>query len=293
MAGYQGADRGMSKPGLTMIAARARNGVIGHQNRMPWHLPEDLKHLRQQTMGHVVLLGRKTWESIGRPLPGRRMVVISRQSLTLPEGVELAASLDEAIARHATEDEIMVMGGAQIYEQAWSQADRLLLTEIALDPPGDAWLAAPDPAQWQEVSRQNGTSQDGVAYAFIEYRRRRVEALGPRQPLPTFPFPSCLCRLRAAVCKEWQHPEDVQAPRRCVSAIEPRFLDKHAKLQHERHIRKRWHVLALLRNGIRAVSTHCKSWATFHDDVRHTGQGVIARRRAPRRGMSAPERNVP
>ncbi len=68
-----------------MIAARARNGVIGHQNRMPWHLPEDLKHLRQQTMGHVVLLGRKTWESIGRPLPGRRMVVISRQSLTLPE----------------------------------------------------------------------------------------------------------------------------------------------------------------------------------------------------------------
>ena len=176
VAGYQGADRGMSKPGLTMIAARARNGVIGHQNRMPWHLPEDLKHFRQQTMGHVVLLGRKTWESIGRPLPGRRMVVISRQSLTLPEGVELAASLDEAIARHATEDEIMVMGGAQIYEQAWSQADRLLLTEIALDPPGDAWLAAPDPAQWQEVSRQNGTSQDGVAYAFIEYRRRQAKA---------------------------------------------------------------------------------------------------------------------
>ena len=166
----------MSKPCLTMIAARARNGVIGHQNRMPWHLPEDLKHLRQQTMGHVVLLGRKTWESIGRPLPGRRMVVISRQSLTLPEGVEQAASPDEAIARHAAEDEIMVMGGAQIYEQTWSRADRLLLTEIALDPPGDAWLAAPDPTQWQEVSRQDGTSQDGVVYAFIEYRRRRVEA---------------------------------------------------------------------------------------------------------------------
>ena len=90
--------------------------------------------------------------------------------------MELAASLDEAIARHATEDEIMVMGGAQIYEQAWSRADRLLLTEIALEPPGDAWLAAPDPAQWQEVSRENGTSQDGVAYAFIEYRRRQAEA---------------------------------------------------------------------------------------------------------------------
>ena len=75
-----------------------------------------------------------------------------------------------------TTDEIMVMGGALIYEQTWSRADRLLLTEIALDPPGDAWLAAPDPAQWQEVSRQNGTSQDGVAYAFIEYRRHQAEA---------------------------------------------------------------------------------------------------------------------
>ena len=137
----------MSKPSLTMIAARARNGVIGHQNRMPWHLPEDLKHFRQQTMGHVVLLGRKTWESIGRPLPGRRMVVISRQSLTLPEGVELAASLDEAIARHATEDEIMVMGGAQIYKQTWSRADRLLLPRSPWTRPATpGWLPPTPPS---------------------------------------------------------------------------------------------------------------------------------------------------
>ena len=274
MAGHQGTDRGMSKPSLTMIAARARNGVIGHQNRMPWHLPEDLKHFRQQTMGHVVLLGRKTWESIGRPLPGRRMVVISRQSLTLPEGVELTASLDEAIAHHAAEDEIMVMGGAQIYEQAWSRADRLLLTEIALDPP-----------------ERHQPGRRGVRVHRVPASSRGC--LAPWQRLPICPFPGRLCRLRTALCKEWQHPEDWQGRKRCVSAIKPRFLDKHAKLQHERHIRKRWHVLALLRSGIRAVSTHCKSWATFHDDVRHTGQGVIARRRAPRQGTPAPERNGP
>ena len=100
----------MPLPLITLIAARARNGVIGRNNALPWHLPEDLKHFRQQTMGHTVLLGRKTWESIGRPLPGRQMVVISRQPLDLPEGVGQARSLDEAIARHADEAEVFVMG---------------------------------------------------------------------------------------------------------------------------------------------------------------------------------------
>ena len=109
----------MPQPLITLIAARARNGVIGQNNALPWHLPEDLKHFRQQTMGHTVLLGRKTWESIGRPLPGRQMVVISRQPLDLPEGVDQARSLDEAIARHADEAEVFVMGGAQIYTLAW------------------------------------------------------------------------------------------------------------------------------------------------------------------------------
>ena len=154
----------MPLPLITLIAARARNGVIGQNNALPWHLPEDLKHFRQQTMGHTVLLGRKTWESIGRPLPGRQMVVISRQPLDLPEGVDQARSLDEA--------EVFVMGGAQIYTLAWPLAGRVLLTEVDLAPEGDAWMDLPDPAQWQETARESATSAQGVAYAFVEYRRR-------------------------------------------------------------------------------------------------------------------------
>lgn len=160
-----------SGPALTMIAARARNGVIGLNNRMPWHIPEDLKHFREQTMGHVVVLGRKTWESIGRPLPGRRMVVISRQTLKLPDGVVQVSSLDAAMALYAHEENIFIMGGAQIYAQCWPIANRLLLTEIELSPDGDAWLDAPDPEKWQEVSREAGTSREGIGYAFIDYRR--------------------------------------------------------------------------------------------------------------------------
>ena len=162
----------MPLPLITLIAARARNGVIGRNNALPWHLPEDLKHFRQQTMGHTVLLGRKTWESIGRPLPGRQMVVISRQPLDLPEGVGQARSLDEAIARHADEAEVFVMGGAQIYTLAWPLAGRVLLTEVDLAPEGDAWMDLPDPAQWQETARESATRAQGVTYAFVEYRRR-------------------------------------------------------------------------------------------------------------------------
>lgn len=162
-------------PRLTLIAARARNGVIGHNNQLPWHLPEDLRHFRQQTTGHVVLMGRKTWESIGRVLPGRRMVVISRQPLALPEGASRAGSLEEAIARHADEAELFVIGGAQIYALAWPLADRIIMTEVDLEPVGDAFLPAPDPAQWQQQARQSAISENGIGYAIADYRRRPVD----------------------------------------------------------------------------------------------------------------------
>ncbi len=159
-------------PCLTLIAARARNGVIGNDNQLPWHLPEDLRHFRERTTGHTVLMGRKTWESIGRPLPGRRMVVISRQQLELPAGVELAPSLEDAIARHADEAELFVLGGAQIYAAAWPIADRLVLTEIELEPEGDTTLPAPDPAHWQLLSREAAVSASGIRYAIADYVRR-------------------------------------------------------------------------------------------------------------------------
>ncbi|MDO4905246.1 MAG: dihydrofolate reductase [Lautropia sp.] len=162
-------------PRLTLIAARARNGVIGHDNRLPWHLPEDLRHFRQRTTGHTVLMGRKTWDSINRPLPGRRMVVISRQRLQLPEGVELAGSLSEAIARHADEEELFVIGGAQIYAEAWPMADRLVLTEIDLEPEGDTRLPAPEPERWRLLAREPAISANGTHYAIADYVRRSAD----------------------------------------------------------------------------------------------------------------------
>lgn len=159
-------------PRLTLIAARARNGAIGHQNQLPWHLPEDLRHFRATTTGHTVLMGRKTWESINRVLPGRQMVVISRQSPALPHGVEAATSLQEAIERHADEAELFVIGGAQIYAEAWPLADRIILTEIDLSPEADAFLPAPDPAEWTRCSYQPATSEGGIRYAIAEYVRR-------------------------------------------------------------------------------------------------------------------------
>ncbi|MDO4681435.1 MAG: dihydrofolate reductase [Lautropia sp.] len=159
-------------PRLTLIAARARNGAIGHDNQLPWHLPEDLRHFRATTTGHTILMGRKTWDSINRLLPGRRMVVISRQQLVLPPDVKLAGSLQEAIGQHADEAELFVIGGAQIYAEAWPLADRIILTEVELEPEADAFLPAPDPAVWERISYQPATSETGVRYAIAEYIRR-------------------------------------------------------------------------------------------------------------------------
>lgn len=159
-------------PRLTLIAARARNGAIGHDNQLPWHLPEDLRHFRATTTGHTVLMGRKTWDSINRLLPGRRMVVISRQQLALLPEVKLAGSLQEAIEQHADEAELFVIGGAQIYAEAWPLADRIILTEVALEPEADAFLPAPDPAAWERISYQPATSETGIHYAIAEYVRR-------------------------------------------------------------------------------------------------------------------------
>lgn len=159
-------------PRLTLIAARARNGAIGLDNQLPWHLPEDLRHFRATTTGHTILMGRKTWDSINRVLPGRRMVVISRQKPVLPPEVKLAGSLREAIDQHADEEELFVIGGAQIYAEAWPMADRIILTEVDLEPRGDAFLPAPDPARWEQVSYQPATSETGIRYAIAEYVRR-------------------------------------------------------------------------------------------------------------------------
>ena len=165
----------MSKPVLTLIAAVARNGVIGMENRLPWHLPADLKHFRELTSGHAVIMGRKTWESLPakfRPLPGRRNIVVTRNGDYGAEGATVSASLPAAIAA-ANGDEAFVIGGAELYKAALPMADRLQLTEIDATYEGDTWFPAIDPDQWLETARESHCDEAGPGYAFVTYQRNQ------------------------------------------------------------------------------------------------------------------------
>jgi len=161
-------------PRVTLILARARNGVIGAGGGLPWRLPEDLQFFKRTTMGHPIVMGRKTWESIGRPLPGRRSVVVTRNRSFSAAGAEVVHSLDEAVARCADAEEIFVIGGAQLYADALPRADRLLLTEIHADFDGDTFLPAPAPEAWMEASRERHPPTDSRSFGFdfVDYRRR-------------------------------------------------------------------------------------------------------------------------
>lgn len=162
---------------LSLIAAVARNGAIGKDNALLWRLPEDLQFFKRTTMGCPVVMGRKTYESIGRPLPGRRNIVISRNTAWQAAGVERASSLQAALALVADAEKAFVIGGAQIYAEALPQADELVLTEIGRDFEGDAFFPPWDKARFKEVSREahHAAAPDGVdggfEYAFVVYQR--------------------------------------------------------------------------------------------------------------------------
>lgn len=166
-------------PRLTLVVARARHGVIGRDNTLPWHLPEDLQHFKATTMGHPILMGRRTFESIGRPLPGRRSIVLSRDPGWAREGCERAGSLDEAIALCAGLPEAFVVGGAAVYAQALPRADRLIVTEVDLEVDGDAWFPAIDPAAWACTSRSPAISRTGQHYEIGIWERRRDSSGNP------------------------------------------------------------------------------------------------------------------
>ncbi|NJD33294.1 MAG: dihydrofolate reductase [Betaproteobacteria bacterium] len=163
----------MSKPVLTVIAAVARNGVIGKNNRLPWHLPADLRHFRALTTGHAVIMGRKTWESLPakfRPLPGRQNIVVTRDEAYRAEGATVVTSLPAAVAA-AQGDEAFVIGGAELYVAALPLADRLQLTEIDAAFDGDTHFPAIDPRQWRETAREAHQEETGPGYAFVTYER--------------------------------------------------------------------------------------------------------------------------
>ena len=162
-----------------MIAALARNRVIGLDNQMPWHLPADLKHFKAMTLGKPIIMGRKTWDSLGRPLPGRLNIVVSRQTDLRLDGAEVFASLEDAIARAdawAREqgvDELMLIGGAQLYAQALPLAERLYLTRIELEPAGDAHFPEWLDHEWRRDSHAAHAAEgDAPAYAFETWTRQ-------------------------------------------------------------------------------------------------------------------------
>ncbi len=161
---------------LALVAAVARRGVIGHENAIPWRIPEDMARFRSLTTGHPVVMGRRTWDSLPdrfRPLPGRRNVVVTRNPDWHADGAERAGSLDEAVHLLAAAPSVFVIGGAQLYAAALPHADELLLTEVDLDVEGDTFFPPFDRAAFEEVAREPQVSEAGVPFAFVRYVRRR------------------------------------------------------------------------------------------------------------------------
>lgn len=163
-------------PRLTLIVARARNGVIGRGGTLPWRLPEDLAHFKRTTMGHPIVMGRRTWESIGRPLPGRRSIVVSRDPAFAAAGAEVVTSLDAALKLAGDVPEVFVIGGVQLFAEAASRAQRLLVTQIDAEFEGDTFFPQPDPREWIAVEREQHGPDAKRAFAleFITYERRRT-----------------------------------------------------------------------------------------------------------------------
>jgi dihydrofolate reductase len=169
------------RPAIALVVAMARNRVIGGDNRMIWKLSSDQKRLRALTWGKPLIMGRKTFESIGKPLPGRETIVVTRDPLFALTGVRVAHDVDaalalaEKIAEEMKADAVMVLGGGEIYRQTIARADRLYLTEVDLAPEGDAHFPAVDPAYWREVSRERGvrTERDEAEFVYVDYVRRQ------------------------------------------------------------------------------------------------------------------------
>ncbi len=165
---------------VSIIAAVATNNVIGRDNKLPWHMPADLKQLKKTTMGHHVLMGRKTFMEIGKPLPGRVNVVITHNPDFAAEGIAIARSIDEAISKAETagDDEIFVLGGAEIFRQSIHRADRMYITRIHAEPEGDTFFPEFDDVnEWRLVDAEHcePDERNPYPYSFLTYER-----IGPR-----------------------------------------------------------------------------------------------------------------
>lgn len=166
---------------LAIIVAAARNGVIGNNNQLPWHLPQDLKYFKAITLGKPVIMGRKTYESIGRPLPGRTNIVVTRSGDWQADGVVVVNSLEQALVEArkalanstASVSEAMIIGGAEIYRSALPLVERVYLTRVEIEPEGDAFFPALPDTDWQLTSAVAGDEQASLAHQFLVYDRAR------------------------------------------------------------------------------------------------------------------------
>jgi dihydrofolate reductase len=154
---------------IYLIAAVAANGVIGRRGRLPWHLPEDLKHFKRLTLGHPIIMGRRTWESLGGLLPGREHIVVSRTPGYEAPGAAVASSLEAALALCAGEPLVFVIGGRDLFAQALPLAAGLVLTEIHRDYEGDTWFPPYERSRWRETQRERHAASDGTKFDFVLY----------------------------------------------------------------------------------------------------------------------------
>lgn len=161
---------------LTIVVATDNNNGIGINNTLPWHLPEDLAHFKRTTSGHAIIMGRKTFDSIGRPLPNRRNIVITRNAAWQHDGVEAVQSLAAAIALVGDDAQAFIIGGAQIYAETLANTDKLIVTKIDHDFECDAFFPAIDPALWTLVERENHHSEASkLDYAYLTYQRQSMQ----------------------------------------------------------------------------------------------------------------------
>jgi dihydrofolate reductase len=157
---------------ISLIVAMAKHCVIGINNTLPWHLPEDLKRFKALTTGHHIIMGRKTYESLGRLLPGRTTVIVTRNKNYKVEGALIAHSLQEAIQLCKNDDEVFIIGGAELYKDGLQVANQLYITEVDLDVQGDAFFPELEISLWQETSRESHLSEKGLTFNYVIYKRK-------------------------------------------------------------------------------------------------------------------------
>ena len=159
-------------PRVYLVAAVASNGIIGANGQLPWHIPEELKHFKKLTLGHPVIMGRRTWESLKGPLPQRENIVVTRTAGYDAPGTAVAASLEGALALCIGEPVAFVIGGTQLFKDSLPVAAGMVLTEIKRDYQGDTWFPAWDRSQWRESQREAHTAEDGTRFDFVLYERK-------------------------------------------------------------------------------------------------------------------------